>query len=555
MLLTLFIYALAIPLSYFQSEKSTEWKPPKLSYFDGDYRHEYPQVSFPIIPIWPFGLRFDLDLMIALADDDPWGMIEVAYIQTKEGEKVWFTLDSRLDGRQYIGLSDTSFSDQISSLFPLPSYDAQLVVKETKDAYKVSYKRGHEPIAFSMPRVQGSHPPSNRNGHAMNHAQRDLMAILNISSLKLQAVDWMNSPHKTQSILWQPISGLMSQTVSGLRRGEWIQNDSEVHHQGSLLQNGESDICVQTERSQYCFAKYHEQLQLHTVSLYQPLHGEQVSSLVFSPALPDLRFIPKEAHCSQAYWNIEGQEHLQGTICIHPLEYGSSMVVSFVAEEPSWVAARPVLSMVTIEKKSNHVSAHSIVLSAGSQYEHQLPASISMPRSISIPKKFEWNGSTLSSSGTQGEEEGIAYSVLVPLVPKEGALVGRVQVDASLVQPFLLGMRMHHLPSIQGMEFQVDYENEKSVITLRLRSKEKVMFGGWVEVELGSLSTAKSAQSMFIRGHGEGGGIMEPQARYFLSSFQIDSSRVLTEFTLPIFPTISQLPKGVMVEKSLFWVD
>ena len=36
--------------------------------------------------------------MVALANDEPWGMIEVAYVENKEGEKVWFTLIHVLTG-------------------------------------------------------------------------------------------------------------------------------------------------------------------------------------------------------------------------------------------------------------------------------------------------------------------------------------------------------------------------------------------------------------------------------------------------------------------------
>ena len=183
MLLALFLCASAIPLSYFRSEKPSDWNPPQTSFFEGSYQREHPLVAFPVVPLWGFGFRFDGDIMISLADDAPWGMIEIAYAQSKQGEKVWFTLDSRLDGRQYIGLSDHPLSHEIASLFPIPSYQAQLQVLEQDGRYIVSYKRGEEPISFSIPIDDRVYSPSAQNGHAMNHSQHDMMAILHISSL------------------------------------------------------------------------------------------------------------------------------------------------------------------------------------------------------------------------------------------------------------------------------------------------------------------------------------------------------------------------------------
>ena len=55
--------------------------------------------------------------MISLADDEPWGMIEVAYVERiGKGKKFGLHLDSRLDGRQYIGLSDHPLAHEIGLL-------------------------------------------------------------------------------------------------------------------------------------------------------------------------------------------------------------------------------------------------------------------------------------------------------------------------------------------------------------------------------------------------------------------------------------------------------
>ncbi|MAA78938.1 MAG: hypothetical protein CL916_06730, partial [Deltaproteobacteria bacterium] len=431
MLVALFLSAFALPISYFRSEKPRIWNPPQKSFFEEDYQRTHPIVSFPIIPFWGFGFRFDGDLMISLTNDNPWGMIEVAYVENKEGEKVWFTLDSRLDGRQYIGLSDHPLSDEIASLFPIPSYRSQLQVLEKDNRYTVSYMRGNEPISFSIPIEDGIYPPSAQNGHAMNHSQQDMMAILNISSLKLHRVQWLDTTPRTQSFLWQPISGVMSQTVAGLRRGVWTQTKSSVYNHPLENRFLESQECIQTAHIMYCFLKKEEERQLYSISLFQPLRGDEIASAVFSPALPDLRFIPQKNHCSDIFWNIENQEHAQGKVCVHPLRYGTSMVVSMHAPRPSWVNARPVLTSLTVNPEREEVYASSMILSDGAIETHDISVSVSDVIEIPVPKTFLWNGNDLISRTHRPKKKGRAYSVAIPLVPKDDILIGTVSVKSS----------------------------------------------------------------------------------------------------------------------------
>ena len=359
MFFALLLCASAIPLSYFRSKKAVAWNPPPSTFFDGVYRYEEPHLSFPVVPVWSFGFRFDGDIMISLVDDAPWGMIEVAYAESMDGEKVWFTLDSKLDGHQYIGLSDHPLAYEIAALFPIPSYQAHLEVMENDSSYVVSYMRGNEPISFSIAKDDTVHPPSKQNGHSMNHSQQDMMAILNISSLKLHPVQWGKSQRKTQSILWQPISGVMSQTVAGLRRGAWTQTKESIHNLSLENQSTDKQECIRTSHVRYCFHKKGKERQLREISLFQPLHNDQISSILFSPALPDLRFVPKKRHCSDIFWEIASQEHLQAKACVHPLRYGTAMIVSVHALQPSWVNVRPVLTSLVL----NHFKKVSITCS------------------------------------------------------------------------------------------------------------------------------------------------------------------------------------------------
>ena len=127
----------------------------------------------------------------------------------------------------------------------------------------------------------------------MNHSQQDMMAILNISSLKLRPVQWGQKKRKVQSILWQPISGVMSQTVAGMRRGTWTQTQNSLHN--TLRESSPSKSkSVFMLLISLLFSCQRERKQLSSISLFQPLHNEPISSIRFSPALPDLRFVPKK---------------------------------------------------------------------------------------------------------------------------------------------------------------------------------------------------------------------------------------------------------------------
>ena len=548
MFFVLLLCASAIPLSYFRSEKSVTWNPPPFSLFEGTYRYEEPLVSFPIIPVWSFGFRFDGDIMISLADDEPWGMIEVAYVENTEGDKVWFTLDSKLDGHQYIGLSDHPLAHEISALFPVPSYQAHLEVIENDSSYNVSYMRGNQPISFSIAKEDSVHPPSRQNGHSMNHSQQDMMAILNISSLKLHSVQWGEPQRKTQSILWQPISGIMSQTVAGIRRGTWTQTKTSIH--SLSLANKSTDIqeCIHVSHARYCFHKKGKERQLSGISLFQPLIREQISSVHFSPALPDLRFIPKKTHCSDIFWEIANQEHLKAAACVHPLRYGSTMIVSVHALQPSWVNARPLITSLVLNHDRDEVHANSAILSEGALEKHSSSVSVSDMMDLPIPKDFQWNGTELIPQSIQEKKRGKAYSVGIPLIPKDGLLVGAVDIESSFENPFLLALRGHMIPSIQEFSFRIESYDGINRIALQVTPSKPINHGGWIEVDVGEVVPSSSIQSISIEGNAGGMNIEES---LFLESVHIRSK----ECSFALNGRLDGKPKGCIVQMSMFWID
>ena len=375
-----------------------------------------------------------------------------------------------------------------------------------------------------------------------------MMAILNISSLSLRRVQWLSSDRQTQSILWQPISGLMRQTVVGLRRGVWTQTKTRIHHKGAEIRPHESKECIQTDYSTYCFHQKEGEKQLQSISLFQPLHEDEIASIYFSPSLPDLRFIPKKRHCSDVFWKIANQEHLQGEVCVHPLRYGPSMVVSMHASQPSWVNARPVLTSLTFNHEREEVYADSMILSSNARQRHTLRVDISDVVEIPIPKSFLWNGRDFVSHALREKKNGRAYSVGIPLIPKDGVLIGTAEVDSSFAHPFLLDLKGHLLPSMQELSFRVDAVDNINRITLQAKPSKNPKHGGWIEVDIGELVSSRPVQSIELQGRKGGMTINTP---LFLDAFHIKS----TECSFELNGMLDSKPKECMFEASMFWMD
>ena len=145
----------SLPLSYYLSSSPD----PKALSFLGDgqhstltYRLTEPIQQKAIIPFWAAALRFDEDIMIALEDDGEWGMLEVSMIRDAEGKELWFALDSKTNGQQFIGLPDHPKADQLARLFPLTQYRAAPQVLREGKELSVQYRRiDGEDISFRIP--------------------------------------------------------------------------------------------------------------------------------------------------------------------------------------------------------------------------------------------------------------------------------------------------------------------------------------------------------------------------------------------------------------------
>ena len=390
LLLSSLLTAQAVPMEYLLSRKklgnaSTILGQSKRS--TASFSSAVPIQSEIVLPFVGWGLRFDEDLMISLCDDDEWGMIEVAKVNLPSGEGVWFTLDSKIDGRQYVGLPSSLAANTMAKSFPAPSYDSNLVVVEgetTKGVrtIDVQYRRlDDQEIRFSMQAWAKDKAPSRRNGHAMNHSQGSVLAVLDIFSLRLQKPVWEG---KEQRVLGVPVAGHMRQTVTGLRQGQWRQQgltwsgitalSPSFQLQRSTVDN---QIVLSTASQfpvvQYRFDKHDAYIELRSIEVHQ--NGpEPIAKIAFNPSLPDLRYGPptKEVCSSMVVSLQKNQAYQQGEICFTPVD-GNTTRVQVLSNQPVWAKHRPVIGWVT-NHQDGIVLRSSILAMNGTETSHSYHA-------------------------------------------------------------------------------------------------------------------------------------------------------------------------------------
>lgn len=554
MILSLLISSVcARPLSYFVSSGTEAWSPVPLSKYEGKYRYEKPLLEFPVIPLWPVGLHFDVDLMVAL-NDPKWGMIEIVKMDTEEDTPLWFTVDTQNDGRQFIGISENLQSEFLGSLLPVPMYNAQLKVEETDDWYHVSYLRGLEPITFSMKRLRQSVPPKNRNGNAMNHAQTSLLAVVDINSIQRTPVQWKEKRFDVQRILGQSISGVMSQTIAGFRKGNWMQTDVKLRQRNTQNEAREGEICVQEQTAEYCFVLQENKQLLHRIDLKKPFHTDIIAQMFFSPALPDFRFVPSDSFCSELSVVMHTRRYLTADVCIDPIIDGA--ILSILPHDLSWAQIRPMVTQIVLDESSKIVYGASMLLSENAEHKHFFSHVSVQEKKILIPKGFSLDeGQLLPKEGLKSDTVQ-TLDILVPIIPKEGSLQGYVVAEVPWLHPFILGAETHEISSdILGLDIGCSAKEGKLHVSVRLDTKKKIHIGGWMKVSIAEALHQEGLQSVRISGSGKGGGWEESTEPYFLQRVQVLSKKGWRDLYFGVQPRIESLPPNLFMEKTLFWFD
>ena len=375
----------AIEWRYFVSEKPQNIARVAVPSIPLKYSFSEPVQTTPVLPFIPWGLRFDEDLMIALRDPK-WGMIEVAKVEHPHGD-LWFTLDSRQDGRQLVGGEANEELREMIQYFPARWKENDLQVIEQRDTpqvgwttYTVSYQRDEDTISFDLWAPDSDVVPKRRNGNAMNHSQGTALALLDIYSLSLKntRVQWRGEKQSVQKIAGWPMQARMRQAVGGIQAGVWRQEEQGLWRLGQFsswkMSSSDERFIFRTQNQYPSVAAQYislgSELRLEKMWIEQPhvTREDVVFEMVFSPALPDFRYgAPIDDFYSEASLHVNGQP-LYALADVLITGNATEVNVGLLPKTPDWAVERPVYSMLNYTDQA--VEMHTWILSPGEIQSH-----------------------------------------------------------------------------------------------------------------------------------------------------------------------------------------
>ena len=324
-----------------------------------------PRVTFPVLPLQPFGLQYAVDVVFVSTHPD-WDMHEYARLDLPQ-RSVWIAKDSDRSGKQTI-VSDVENLSGWMPEIPAPRLERTLSVDDRTDGEEVNVS-----LSYLNPsnqqvhvRAQGrmpSSPPAKRNGNTMKHSQDVVAAVLDIERFGKKITGNISiggEPQRFKKILGLvPFRFLLKQTQAGiaitnyrmqpLDQGfrlirpspaapDWPTHGEEtwafdgqvatydngiVHFKHTFIDNGLSSIEVRQH------------------SLSTPTFG-----LRLQPALPDLRRTFEGVHTSTFVMDVNGQNgHGKGEVRIWWTS-DSELRVRFSPTSPLWLSSRPMESTI-----------------------------------------------------------------------------------------------------------------------------------------------------------------------------------------------------------------
>ena len=346
---------------------------PSGAHYEGLPRH-----PAPLLPLMPFGIAYDLDLVVVTKHPD-WDMHELARVQTPEGP-LWFAKDARSDTlEQSIVSAIPNLSSWLPEL-PVPRKSSPVEVIDQSSDTRLDLK-----IAWQNPRGEntalhyiGSPPRSlqrKRNGSTMGHSRQTLLAALDLSHrdwATQASVTYDGRPMPLQRLfLIKPFAMALQQTQGGFLTGsfrqrvegsdlvvthrrdghEWPQR-FRIHREGGITTLTQEDP-MRTLHFRYLTDQ--GALELFEIQVSQFGRREAPMRALFSPALPDLRRALSRPHTSHWVLDINGQEsHAIGDTLTQWRDGAAE--VSIRPTRPWWVADRPMQITARCDADSGEAS-------------------------------------------------------------------------------------------------------------------------------------------------------------------------------------------------------
>lgn len=340
----------SIPLKYFISRRSVV-NPAKFlgesSLSSVSYENKVSSLESPLIPLMAFGMHFEIDVVIALKNDNDWGMIELFPVTIPSGERLWFSLDSKLDGSQFIGVPKNyhEHKDKFHFLFPGKMYDANLEVEENGNHYKIKYTRidGVE-VKTEVVIPNNAMKSMTPNGNTMNHSIQNSSIVLYLEKMGFisKGFKFNFDPNKVDRILGKRILMQLVQTAVGFMQADWEQtNDSLVCNGITVPLSWDAAGSILTVGSfpevKYHFTKINEQLELREINIIQ--NDDNVGHIQLNPSLPDFRYKFTGEYNSKITISIKD---LKGLLKGEVKGEGSDGTIFYRPISPHWAKNRPI---------------------------------------------------------------------------------------------------------------------------------------------------------------------------------------------------------------------
>ncbi|MGB0591661.1 MAG: hypothetical protein ACPGU1_18450 [Myxococcota bacterium] len=332
---------------------------PSMARYQGPAQH-----AAPLLPIMPFGIAYDLDLVI-VTNHPEWDMHELARLRTPEGP-VWFAKDAR---SRTLEQSIVSGVDDLAGWLPelpVPRKASPVQVRDTSTHAELRLALEWENPDGELTQVDyrgpyPTQPQAKRNGSTMGHSRATLMAALDLSHRSWASsvsVRYDGTQRPLHRLLFvKPFAMSLLQTQGGFLTGSYtqkLQGDSLIttHLRGgdswpqpwtTSSANGVTTVS-QTGPLRTLTYRYLERdgaLELFEITVSQYERTAPTMRALFAPALPDLRR-PFSSKCTtQWVMDINGQEnHALGEMRATWGPSGPTLQLTPTA--PWWVADRPM---------------------------------------------------------------------------------------------------------------------------------------------------------------------------------------------------------------------
>jgi len=351
--------------------------------------------AFPVVPLLPFGLSYELDIVF-MSQHPSWNMHEYALIKTSAG-LVWLAKDAR---------EGTMEQTIIAGVDDIDDWMPEVPVQRRHQAFDVVEAIGPDSVELSFDYVnwdgertqvwfEGPFPKSGRpkrNGSTMGHSAGHLMALLDLPSQSLGRKGHViigGVKQKLARIFGVPVRAALQQTQGGLVTGSWLQHETKTGFTtdltvrsgrvvprawtvspwapnaapGGTFPPGPSVFATQRDSDRELGVRFMERpggaLELKQLWAWQIGKPAAGYAMEFDPALPDLR--RRWDGVAESSWvaDVAGQpSHARGTASVQWSDEGPEMTLR--PSDPWWVWDRPMRTRIRPEGEGVRVDVERI---------------------------------------------------------------------------------------------------------------------------------------------------------------------------------------------------